>query len=67
MLKTKLTGVDSSTAFVLNFDKIEAQVCPNYVSSSVYSTRRAYRPSFPAVSRYLPLTLRWSSDAERVI
>ncbi|KAG8770487.1 hypothetical protein FRC12_004232 [Ceratobasidium sp. 428] len=25
MLKTKLTGVDSSTTFVLNFDKIEAQ------------------------------------------
>lgn len=26
MLKTKLTGVDSSTTFVLNFDKVEAQV-----------------------------------------
>ncbi|KAG8742210.1 hypothetical protein FRC11_014454 [Ceratobasidium sp. 423] len=25
MMRTKLTGVDSSTAFVLNFDKIEAQ------------------------------------------
>ncbi|KAH7335115.1 hypothetical protein B0J17DRAFT_63714 [Rhizoctonia solani] len=25
MMKTKLTGVDSSTTFVLNFDKIEAQ------------------------------------------